>query len=55
MNGHFALLAAVTTAAGSGMLRMGVIRGALKSRARRHKCAACGRLLSRSGCRRCGL
>ena len=54
MSGHVALLAALTTAAGFAMTRVGVAGGLLKSRVPRRRCS-CGRLLSRDGCGRCGI
>jgi hypothetical protein len=53
MSGHVAVLAALTTAAGYAMTRIGVAGGLLKSRVSRRRCS-CGRLLSRGGCDNCG-
>jgi hypothetical protein len=52
---HLLLLAALTTAVGAALIRIGVAAGQLKPRAARRKCPCCGRLLSPSGCDHCGI
>jgi hypothetical protein len=54
VSGQVMVFAALTTAAGFAMTRIGVAGGLLQSRVKRRRCS-CGRLLSRDGCERCGI
>jgi hypothetical protein len=48
------VLAAVTTAFGEMMIRLGIANGRLQRRAVRRHCSSCGRTLSARGCEHCG-
>jgi len=48
------LLAAVTSAVGVAMIRLGVAHGLLQLRHGEHRCPACGRSTQGGICRRCG-
>jgi len=50
---HLVVLAALTTAVGVAMSRLGVTMGLLRERTRR-RCPSCGRALSPRGCEHCG-
>jgi hypothetical protein len=52
---QFILLAALTTAVGVAMTRIGTTMGLLRKRAMRRHCSSCGRLLSPRGCKHCGV
>jgi len=54
LDSHFALAAALSTAAGFAMTRIGVLTGQLRARSNRRHCSSCGRRLSPRGCDRCG-
>jgi hypothetical protein len=47
------LLAAVTTAVGAAMIRLGVAHGLLQLRKGEHRCPACGRSTRGGVCPRC--
>jgi hypothetical protein len=49
------VLAAVTTAFGEMMIRLGIANGRLQRRAERRHCPSCGRTLSARGCEHCGV
>jgi hypothetical protein len=50
---HLALLAALTTAAGAVMMRLGLCRGMLQLRKIERRCPACGRLVRDRVCPWC--
>jgi hypothetical protein len=50
---HLALLAALTTAAGAVMIRLGLSRGMLQLRKAERRCPACGRLVRDRVCPWC--
>jgi hypothetical protein len=50
---HLALLAALTTAAGAAMIRLGVRRGVLRLRSAERRCPACSRLIRGRVCPWC--
>jgi hypothetical protein len=53
LGAHAATLAALTTAAGVVMARIGIRGGGLRVRAQ-HRCVACGTVLRARVCPRCG-
>jgi len=55
LGAQFVLLAALTTAVGVAMTRIGTTMGLLRKRAMRRHCSSCGRLLSPRGCKHCGI
>jgi hypothetical protein len=48
------VLAAVTTAFGEMMIRLGIANGRLQRRFGRRTCQSCGRTMSARGCEHCG-
>lgn len=50
---QLALLAAVSTAVGAAMIRLGLSHSMLQLRKTERRCPACGRLVRNRVCRRC--
>jgi rRNA maturation endonuclease Nob1 len=53
MDGHSAMLAALTLAVGIVMVRLGLLEGLLRPRWE-HRCVSCGTIVQRRVCPRCG-